>query len=86
MARAGDGNIAEARVEQVGMDAGIGMYQDPLYGDALGAMAGDGVAVIEMAMLGGVELNQPVAVEPCADTSIRRDGLDYGKVAVRDAE
>lgn len=49
-------------------------------------MAGDGVAVIEMAMLGGCELDQPVVVGPGADASIRRAGFDDGKIAVGDVE
>ena len=53
MAGAGDGDVAEAGVEQVRVDAGIGVHEDALGGEALGTVAGDGVAVVEMAVLAG---------------------------------
>ena len=68
------------------MDAGVGMDEDALGGESLGAVAGDGVAVIEVAMLGGIEFNLPVVVEPGGDSAIGRNGLDHGKVAIGDAK
>ena len=50
MAGAGNGDIAEAGVEQVRVNPGIGVNEDALGGEALGAMAGDGIAVVEMTM------------------------------------
>ena len=86
VARAGDGDISEAGVEQVRVNACIGVHQDALGGEALGAMAGDGVAMIEMAMLTGIEFDLPVVVETGGDLAIRCDGLDDGKVAIGDAK
>jgi hypothetical protein len=60
---AGDGDVAKAGVEKVWVDAGIGVNQDALGGETLRAVAGDGVAVVEMAMLAGAELDLAVAVE-----------------------
>ena len=45
------------------MDAGIGVHEDALGGEALGTVAGDGVAVVEVAMLFGIEFNSAVVVE-----------------------
>ena len=53
----GDGDVGEAAVEQVWVDASIGVDEDAFGGEALGAVTGDGVAVVEMTMLRGVELN-----------------------------
>jgi hypothetical protein len=63
LAGAGDGDVAKAGVEQVRVDAGIGIDQDALGGEALGTVAGDGVPVVEVAVLLGVELNLAVVVE-----------------------
>ncbi len=57
LAGAGDGDVAEARIEQVRMDAGVGVHEDALGGEALRAVAGDGVAVVKVAMLSRIELD-----------------------------
>jgi hypothetical protein len=45
------------------VDAGIGIDENALGGEALGTVAGDGVAVVEVAVLLSVELSLAVAVE-----------------------
>ena len=50
---AGDGDVAEAGVEQVRVDGCVGVDEDALGGEALGAVAGDGVTVVEVALFGG---------------------------------
>jgi hypothetical protein len=57
VAGAGDGDVAEAEVEQVGVDAGIGVNENAFGGEPLGAVTGNGVDVVEMTMLVGVELD-----------------------------
>ena len=73
MAGAGDGDVPEAGVEQIRVDAGIGVNEDALGREALGAVTGDGVAVVEMTMLAGVELDLAVVVEAGRDCD-HRDG------------
>ena len=63
VAGAGDGDVSKTRIEQVWVDAGIGVHEDALGGEALGAVAGDGVAVVEMAVLGGVEVDLAAGFE-----------------------
>jgi hypothetical protein len=46
------------------------MHENTLGREALGAVAGDGVAVVEMAMLAGVEFDLAVVVEPGEETTI----------------
>ena len=86
MAGAGDGDVAEAAVEQVGVDTGIGVNEDAFGGKALGAVTGNGVAVVEMTMLVGVEFNLAVVVEADGQAPIGVDRLDRGHVAIRNAE
>src|SRR5208282_3709897 len=85
-AGAGDGNVGEAGVEQVWVDAGIGVNEDAFGGEALGAMTGDGIAVVEMTMLAGVEFDLAVIVEACRDPTIGMDLLNGGEVAIGNAE
>ena len=51
MASARYGDVAEAGIEQVWVDAGIGVNENAFGGKTLGAVAGDGVAVVEMTMI-----------------------------------
>ena len=55
------------------MDAGIGVNKDPFSREALRAMTGDGIAVVEMTMLAGVELDLAIVVEARGNLAIRRD-------------
>ena len=54
MAGTRDRDIGEAGVEQVRVDTGIGVNEDAFGCKALGAVTGNGVAVVEMTMLVGV--------------------------------
>ena len=78
VAGARDGDVAEAGVEQVRVDAGIGVDEDAFGGESLGAVTGDGVAVVEMTMLAGVELDLAIVGEVGGETAIGMDGLDGG--------
>ena len=73
MAGAGDGDVAEAGVEQVRVDAGIGVNEDAFGCEALGAVTGDGVAVVKMTMISGVKFCLAVAVEARGNLAIRRN-------------
>ena len=86
MAGAGNGHVSEAGAEQVGVDAGVGVDEHTLSGEALGAVAGDGVTVVEVALFGGVEFDLEIIVEPSSDSTIGMDGFDNGKVTIGDAE
>jgi hypothetical protein len=59
----------------VGQDSSLGS-------EALGAVTGHGLAMIEMAMLGRVELDQPVIIRSRDNSAIWGDGFDHDKVAV----
>ena len=70
MAGAGDGDVGEAGVEQVRVDRGVGVNEDAFGCEALGAVAGDGIAMVEMTMLVGVEFDLAVVVEACGPPAI----------------
>jgi len=63
MACAGHSDVSEPRVEQVRMDAGVGIHQDAFCRQTLGAMAGDGIAVIEVTVFNRIEVELAVVVE-----------------------
>lgn len=42
----------------------------------LGAVAGDCIAVVEVAMLGRIEIDLAPTLKPCDDAIIGRDGFD----------
>ena len=86
VAGARDGDVAEAGVEQVRVDAGVGVDEDAFSGESLGAMAGDGVAVVEMTMLAWVELDLAIVGEVGGETAIGMDGLDGGELAIGNPE
>ncbi len=73
MAGAGDGDVAEAGVEQIWVDAGIGVNEDAVGSEALGTMARDGIAVVKMTMISGIKLDLAVVIEARANLAIRRN-------------
>jgi hypothetical protein len=85
MAGARDGDVAETGVEQVRVDTCIRVNEDAFGGEALGAVTGDGVPVVEMTMFAGLELDLAVVVEMCREPTIRMDRLDGGEVAIGNA-
>src|SRR5580704_2097444 len=86
MAGAGDRHVAEAGVKQVRVDAGIGVNENAFGGEALGAVTSDCVAVVEMAVLAGFELDLAIVVEACREPTIGMDGLDDREIPIGDAE
>ena len=88
VAGAGDGDIAEAGAEQVGMDAGIGMDENTFGRESLGTVACDRIAVVEVAVpvLRCIEFNLPIVVEPGGDSAVWRNGFNDGEIAVGDSE
>ena len=76
VAGAGDGNVAEAGVEQVRVDPSVSVNENAFGGEPLRAVTGDGIAVVEMTMVDGVELDLAVVVETCRKPTIGMDGLD----------
>ena len=68
------------------MNAGIGVDQDTLCGEPLGAVAGDGIAMIKMAMFFRVEFNLTIVFEPARDAAIGFNLFDYRKIPISNAK
>ena len=62
------------------------MNEDAFGGEALGAVTGDGVAVVEMTMFVGVEFDLAAVVEAGGQATIGMDRLDYCHIAIGYAE
>src|ERR1700682_5304128 len=86
VASARDGDVAEAGVEQVRVGTGIGVNENAFGGQALGAVTGNGVAVVEMTMLVGIKFDLAVVVEADGQATIGTDRLYRGHVAICNAE
>ena len=61
----------------------VGVDENAFGGKALGAVTGNGIAVVEVSMLAGIELDLAVVVEACRKPTIRIDG---SLVAIGDAK
>src|SRR5579872_6176517 len=68
------------------MDSRVSVNENAFGGEALSAMTGDGIAVVEVSMSAGVELDQAVVVEAGREVAIGTDRLDRSHVAIRNAE
>jgi hypothetical protein len=68
------------------MDVRVSVDEHALGGEALGAVARDCVAVIEMPVIHRIEFQLAIAFEPCGEPAVRCNGLDDGKVAIGDAK
>ena len=86
VAGARDGNVGKSRVEQIWVNAGVGVNEDALGGKPLRAVAGDGIAVVEVRMLAGIEFNPAIIAQACGNAAIGMDGFDEAEVAIRNAE
>ena len=86
VAGAGDGNVAEAGVEQVRVDPRVSVNENAFGSEPLRAVTRDGIAVVEMTMFDGIELDLTTVVEACTKPTIGMDGLDGREVAIGDAK
>ena len=68
------------------MDPSVSVNENALGGEPLRAVTGDGIAVVEMTVLDGVELDLAVVVEACRKPTVGMDGLDGREVAIGDAK
>jgi hypothetical protein len=86
VAGSGDGDVGEPRVEQDWMNFSIGVHENSLGSQALGTVAGEGVAVVEMTILAGVEFDLAVVVEAGGKAAVGIDCFDEGEVAIGNAK
>ena len=68
------------------MDACIRMNEHALGGQTLGTVAGDSIAIIEVAILRGIEFDLAIIVESCYEAAVGMDGFNDCKVAIGNAK
>src|SRR5450755_1865300 len=82
-----DRGIGHAAVEQIlRTQLGVHMNQDTVGSLSLAGVAGHGIAMVEMRMLGRVEFNVAATVHPQAQTPVFVDAFDGAHLAVRNSE
>jgi hypothetical protein len=58
------------------VDAGVGVHRNVFGSETLGTVAGDGVSVVEVAVVLGIKFARAVVVETDTNAAARRDGLN----------
>ena len=86
LSRTRHGDVGKARIDEVGVNADVDVHQNPVGGESLGAVAGDGIAMIEVPHLVGVERNGLAIVHADGKLSILTDALDGAEVTIGDAK
>lgn len=67
------------------MDAGVRVDEDAFGGKTLRAVTGNGIAMVEVTIFAGVELDLTVVVDAGGDAAIGMNRHDRAQVAVSDA-
>src|SRR5579863_4872827 len=80
--RAGDGDVGKAGVEEFGERIGVHIDEDAVFGQTLGTVAGDGIAVIEVAHPGGVKTDSSSVIHFHSQAIVIADGFDTAAVTV----
>ena len=84
MPRAREGDVGEPTIHQSGIVAiRSEMNQDTVGRLALARIAGQGIAVIDMAVVSEIQSNRPPRIESHPEITAGIDTLDRGKLAVR---
>ena len=82
-----DRDIGHAAVEQIlSAQLGVHVNQDTVGSLSLAGVAGHGITVVEMRMLGRIEFNRAATVHPQAQPPVFVDALDGPQLAVRNFE
>src|SRR5208282_5125744 len=82
LGRAGDGDVGKAGVEEFGERIGVHVDQDAAFGQTLGTVAGNGIAVIEVAHPGGVKSDSSSVIHFDGQAIVIVDGFDPAAITV----
>lgn len=66
------------------MNLGTHVNNDALRSESLRAVRGHGIAVIDVTVFGGGEIDQPAVIDPRGHPAIARNGFDSCVIPVRD--
>src|ERR1019366_8456352 len=79
---AGDGDVGKAGVEEFGERIGVHIDEDAVFGQTLGTVAGNGIAVIEVSHPSGVKLESSSVIHFDGQAIVIVDGFDPAAITV----
>ena len=84
LGRAGDGDVGKAGVEEFGERIGVHIDEDAVFGQTLGTVAGDGIAVIEVPHPSGVKTDSSSVIHFDGQAIVIAYGFDAAAITVVD--
>ena len=82
LGRAGNGDVGKAGVEEFGERIGVHIDEDAVFGQTLGTVAGDGIAVIEVPHPSGVKIDSSSVIHFHGQAIVIADGFDPAAITV----
>ena len=82
LGRAGDGDVGKAGVEEFGERIGVHIDEDAVFGQTLGTVAGNGIAVIEVPHPSGVKIESSSVIHFDGQAIVVADGFDPAAITV----
>ena len=82
LGRAGDGDVGKAGVEEFGERIGVHVDEDAVFGQTLGTVAGNGIAVIEVPHPSGVKIDGSSVIHFDGQAIVIADGFDPAAITV----
>ena len=82
LGRAGDGDVGKAGVEEFGERLGVHIDEDAVFGQTLGTVAGDGIAVIEVPHPSGVKIDSSSVIHFDGQAIVIAYGFDPPAITV----
>src|SRR6202167_3444508 len=82
LGRAGNGDVGKAGVEEFGERIGVHIDEDAVFGQTLGTVAGNGIAVIEVSHPSGVEIDSSSVIDFHGQAIVIADGFDMAAITV----
>ena len=82
LGRARNGDVGKAGVEEFGERIGVHIDEDAVFGQTLGTVAGDGIAVIEVPHPSGVKIDSSSVIHFDGQAIVIADGFDPAAITV----
>ena len=82
LGRAGNGDVGKAGVEEFGERIGVHIDEDAVFGQTLGTVAGNGIAVIEVPHPSGVKIDSSSVIHFHGQAIVIADGFDPAAITV----
>ena len=86
LGRTRNGDVGKAGVEEFGERIGVHIDEDAVFGQTLGTVAGNGIAVIEVPHPSGVEIDGAAIIHSHGQAIVIADGFDPAAITVAHVE